>query len=56
MMVRSLKSPAGRQPDHFEIAMIADANDLFRVGAIPEGARRLPASQKKSILGNSPVI
>jgi hypothetical protein len=31
MMVRNLKSPLRRQPDHFEIAMISDANDLFRV-------------------------
>ena len=32
-MVRNLKSPARHQPDHFEIAMISDANDLFRVVA-----------------------
>jgi len=30
-MVRNLKSPARHQPDHFEIAMISDANELFRV-------------------------
>ena len=31
MMARNLKSPARHQPDHFEVAMISDANDLFRV-------------------------
>ena len=31
MIVRNLKSPARHQPDRFEIAMISDASDLFRV-------------------------
>jgi len=30
-MVRNLESPARHQPDHFEIAMISDAYDLFPV-------------------------
>jgi hypothetical protein len=47
MMVRSLKSPAGRQPDHFEIAMIADANDFFRVGAIPKRVTSASSVSKK---------
>ena len=34
MMVRNLKSPARRQPDDFEIAMISDAKDLFRGASI----------------------
>jgi hypothetical protein len=31
MMIRNLKSAAGHQPDHFEVAMISDVNELFRV-------------------------
>jgi hypothetical protein len=31
MMVRNLKSLARHQPDHSEIAMISDANEMFRV-------------------------
>jgi hypothetical protein len=56
MMVRNLTSPARHQPDHFEIAMISDANELFQGSSIWMAVTSASSVLKRIDPGGFPVL